>query len=87
MSIGLIYCVLDGEILMTCPFSRITRAVYSASGSQMMMSSLDTRNALAISRLAEKDLPLPGVPRISPLGFLSAFRSTMIRLLDNAFSP
>jgi len=24
-----------------------------------------------ISRLAEKDLPLPGVPRIRPLGFLS----------------
>ena len=26
---------------------------------------------IVISRLAEKDLPLPGVPKISPLGYLS----------------
>lgn len=36
---------------------------------------------------AEKDLPEPGVPKISPLGFLSCLRSTMIMLLDSAFSP
>ena len=46
-----------------------------------------TRKALAISRFAEKLLPEPGVPKIRPLGFFSFFRSTMIRLLDRAFSP
>lgn len=46
-----------------------------------------TRNALVISRFAEKDLSEPGVPRISPLGFLSFFLSTMIRLFDRTFSP
>ena len=29
---------------------------------------------------AEKDLPEPGVPRISPFGFFKRFRSTMIML-------
>ena len=52
-----------------------------------MISSSVTRNALAISRLAEKDLPEPGVPRIRPLGFLSFFLSTIIRLLDRALRP
>ena len=42
---------------------------------------------MAISRLAEKDLPEPGVPRIRPLGFLRAFLSTMMRLLLRAFRP
>ncbi len=37
----------------------------------MMMSSSVMRKAFVISRFAEKDLPLPGVPKISPLGFLS----------------
>ena len=37
--------------------------------------------------LCGKGLPEPGVPRISPLGFLSFFLSTMIRLFDRAFSP
>ena len=72
---------------MTCPSKRWTSAVYSASGSQMMISSSVTRKALAISRLAENDLPEPGVPRISPFGFFKALRSTMIRLLESAFSP
>ena len=53
----------------------------------MMISSFVTRNTLAISRLAEKDLPLPGVPKISPFGFFSSFLSTMMRLLERAFSP
>ena len=39
--------------------------------------------SFVISRLAEKDLPEPGVPKISPLGFLSCLRSTMIMLLDS----
>ena len=55
---------------MTCPPRRRTRGKYSASGSQMMMSSFVTRNTLRISRFAEKLLPLPGVPRIRPLGGL-----------------
>ena len=52
-----------------------------------MMSSSVMRKAFVISRFAEKDLPEPGVPKISPLGFLSRLRSTMIMLLDSAFSP
>lgn len=36
---------------------------------------------------AEKDFPEPGVPRIRPFGFFSFFRSTMIMLLESAFSP
>ena len=76
-----------GDILMTCPWSRCTSGAYSASGSQMMMSSCVTKKALEISLLAEKLLPLPGVPRIKPLGFFSSFRSTMIRLLLRALMP
>ena len=72
---------------MTCPPSRMTSGEYSLSGSATMISSSVTRNALAISRLAEKDFPEPGVPRIRPLGFLSFFLSTMIRLLDRALRP
>lgn len=68
---GLMWCLEVGEIFITCPPSWETRAAYSASGSQIMMSSFVTRKALVISRLAEKDLPEPGVPRIRPLGFLS----------------
>ena len=84
---GVLNCVLDGLILLICPLNRWTRGAYSASGSQMMTSSSDTKKALAISRLAAKDLPEPGVPRISPLGFLRDFLSTMIRLLESAFRP
>ena len=87
MSIGLMYWLLVGEILITCPFNRSTSGAYSASGSQMMMSSSVTRKALAISRFALNDLPDPGVPRISPFGFFSIFRSTMIRLLESALRP
>ena len=53
----------------------------------MMTSSSVSRITLAISRLAAKDLPEPGVPRIRPLGFFSHFLSTMIRLLDRALRP
>ena len=72
---------------MTCPPRAVTRGAYSASGSIMAISSFVTRNALAISLLAEKDLPEPGVPRIRPLGFFSFLRSHMIRLLERAFTP
>ena len=78
-----------GEIFTTCP-SRpkcSTREVYSSSGSQIRISSWVTSMTLEISRLAEKDLPLPGVPSISPLGFFNSFRSTMIKLLERAFRP
>ncbi len=58
---------------MTCPCRRSTRGAYSASGSQMMTSSLVSKKQLAISRFALKDLPEPGVPKIKPLGFFSSF--------------
>ncbi len=73
--------------MITCPCSRSTRGAYSDSGSHTMMSSVVSRKQLAISRLAEKDLPEPGVPKIRPLGFFSFLRSTMIRLLDRALMP
>ena len=72
---------------ITCPCRRSTSGAYSASGSQMMMSSCVTKKALEISRLALKDLPLPGVPRIRPLGFFKSFRSTIIKLLLRALMP
>ena len=37
----------------------------------MIISSVVVRKAFAISLFAENDLPEPGVPRISPFGFLS----------------
>ena len=40
-----------------------------------------------ISRFAAKDFPLPGVPKISPFGFLSCFLSQSIMLLERAFKP
>ena len=40
-----------------------------------------------ISRFALKDLPLPGVPRITPFGVRSRFRSAIIMLLERAFKP
>ena len=52
-----------------------------------MTSSLVSKKQLAISRFALKDLPLPGVPSIRPLGFFSSFLSTMMRLLDRALMP
>ena len=57
-----------GDKRITCPLRRCTREKYSASGSQMIKSSSVMRNAFVISRLAAKDFPLPGVPKISPLG-------------------
>ena len=46
------------------------------------MSSLgQIRNALVISRFAENDLPLPGVPKIRPLGFFNSFRSRGRRII------
>ena len=72
---------------MTCPRNVLTSGKYSPSGSQMMMSSSVRRMTLQISRLAAKDLPEPGVPKIRPLGFFSFFRSTMIRLWERAFNP
>ncbi len=62
---------------ITCPPSRCTRGEYSCSGSIMAISSWVIRKALVISRFAEKDLPLPGVPRIRPLGFFN-FGSTPV---------
>ena len=53
----------------------------------MIMSSFVTRNTLRISRFAEKLLPLPGVPRIRPLGVFSCFLSARIILPEVAFRP
>ena len=53
----------------------------------MMMSSFVIKNAFVISLFAEKDLPEPGVPRISPLGFFRSFLSHIIMLLESAFNP
>ena len=49
--------------------------------------SVEIRKQFVISLFAEKDLPEPGVPRISPFGFFRRFRSTIIMFLDNAFNP
>ena len=81
------YCVDVGETLITCPPSAVTRGEYSASGSIIAISSVVIRKELVISLFAEKDLPAPGVPSISPFGFFSFFRSHMIRLLLSAFTP
>jgi len=77
---------LHGEFKEFFP-ETCTSAEYSASGSQTMISSSVIRKQFVISLFAEKDLPEPGVPRISPFGFFKRFRSTIIMLLDNAFSP
>lgn len=58
---------------MTSPLNCFTRLPYSDSGSQTIISSSVTRIALEISLLALKDFPLPGVPKINPLGFFSFF--------------
>ena len=74
---------------MTFPWAPncCTRGPYSFSGSAIMMSSSVKRNTLTISRLAEKDLPLPGVPRNRPFGFFKFLRFAIIRLLLKAFRP
>ena len=59
---------------------------YRADGKNAL-SLGQMRNALVISRFAENDLPLPGVPKIRPFGFFSSFRSTMMRLLERALMP
>ena len=84
---GFTYWLLVGDILMTWPPRRCTTGKYSASGSQMMISSFVTRNTLRISLFAEKLLPLPGVPRIRPLGVFNCFRSARIMLPDVALRP
>ncbi len=46
------------------------------------------RKAFVISRFAAKDFPLPGVPKISPLGFLSCFAvSRVCMLLAKSVQP
>ena len=50
--------------------------------------SLNKRSSTSFEfTFAAKDLPLPGVPRISPLGFFSCLRSQSIMLFDSAFKP
>ena len=69
------------------------KAVRSGYDMDIIPSDLATYGAEAktlledLQCLAEKDLPLPGVPRIRPLGFLSCLRSARIRLLERAFRP
>ena len=52
-----------------------------------MMSSCVIKKALVISLLAEKDLPLPGVPSIKPFGFFKSFLSVIMILRLKAFNP
>ena len=40
-----------------------------------------------MERFAEKLLPLPGVPKIMPLGVFSFLRSAMMTLWESAFMP
>ena len=58
-----------------------------ASKKKGRLSSVVVKNTFVISRFALNDLPEPGVPRISPFGFLSCLRSAIIMLLDTAFRP
>ena len=44
-------------------------------------------NTEAIEAVAEKLLPLPGLPRIKPFGFFSIRRLKIMRLLESAFRP
>ena len=81
------YCEDVGETFITCPPNAVTRGAYSASGSMTAMSSVVIRKEFVISLFAEKDLPAPGVPSISPFGFFSFFLSHMIRLLLSALTP
>ncbi len=74
-----------GPMWITCPCRRSTSGAYSASGSQMIISSSVTRKALAISRFA-RNFCRAGSAQNQPFGFFSFLRSTMIRLLDRAFS-
>ena len=72
---------------MTCPSRRFTSGKYSASGSQIRISSFVFRNTPTMERFAEKLLPLPGVPKIMPLGVFSFLRSARIMLPEVALSP
>ena len=45
------------------------------------------RNTPTMERFAEKLLPLPGVPKIMPLGVFSFLRSARIMLPEVALSP
>ena len=85
--IGFRYCVLVGDILMTCPSRRFTNGKYSASGSQMRISSFVFRNTPRIERFAEKLFPLTGVPKIMPFGVFSLLRSARIILPETALTP
>ena len=58
-----------------------------ATGKGLHRATVELVCAPQQARFAEKLLPEPGVPRIRPLGFFSFFRSTIIRLLERAFSP
>ena len=62
------------------------QAQSSATQAQESAASV-TRNTFRISRLAEKDLPLPVVPKIKPLGVLFCFRSARIMLPELALIP
>ena len=50
-------------------------------------ATFNVADTLTISRLAAKLLPLPGVPRKSPLGFFRRLRSAIMTLLERAFMP
>ena len=57
------------------------------NASQPYSFARPAKKALAISRFAKKDLPLPGVPSTIPLGHLRVFRSARMMCLVCAFTP
>lgn len=87
ISIGLIYCSELLAIRINCPCRCCTNGKYSPSGSQMIMSSVVFRKLSKISLFTLKDLPEPGVPKISPFGFLSLLLFAIIMLPETVFRP
>ena len=74
-------------MLITWPPKASTNGLYSASGSQIRISSWLLKNVSVISLLALNDFPEPGTPKISPFGFCNAFLLASIILLLMALSP
>ena len=56
------------------PPSAFTSSQYSASGSQIIITSFVLKKLSIISRLAVKLLPVPAMPKIKAPRFISTFR-------------
>ena len=77
------------DIFIEVPPNIFTIEGYSRSGSIIMILALGSvRNTASISRLAAKDFPEPGQPKINPAGFIKdSIRLKEIRLLESLFNP